>query len=866
MTPDHLLAAASFSPKSLQRPSAWVGHLPFAAWIIQQIAPRIFVELGTHSGNSYLAFCQSVAASGGGTSCYAVDTWQGDDHAGQYSDDIFNTVDAHNQAHYAGFSHLLRMTFDEALDQFPARSIGLLHIDGLHTYEAVRHDFETWLPKLAPGAVVLFHDTHVRESNFGVWKLWSELQALYPNHLEFVHSHGLGVLQLNNGPEEGKLPWLRPGSPDKQSLQHYFTALGSRQLERCEVNELNQAMTDRDVHIAHLNQVIADLNQAVTGRDQHITHLNRQLEERDAKMHSLVTSRSWYFTKPIRFIGRTLRSLLRSPPSHLPAAAAAPTAPDLPVAAADLSPADTAPAQPAIPGRWGIMATSHTLFIAHLIADRLLAHGWRVDIMTQAPASFDLDMYVVVCPQMFTSLPPGQQRIAFQMEQSVTSRWFTDGYLDTLRNSLAVFEYAMTNIDFMVGKALVYPHVYYLPVGALKEYGPSTTAPEKTCDVLFYGDSLSSARRREMLDALKPHFNVCVVNEVFGPDMQQAIQQAKLVINLHYYDNALLEMPRIQECLSLGVPVVSESAQDQDDYPELHGAVHFFEQGSIPAMISAVRAALAQPVSPEVLAASVAHSAQRFCFMLDRFLLAMNYLPASDAARLQLPLAHDAVRFALSLPETIARRHVFEKEKPADCVIFDGIRHQTGWIGCGLSYNLLARHAVKNGLTRVTIMEDDVLLPDDFEAKMAIVDDFLTARTGQWDVFAGIVAALHPEVQILSVESFKGITFVTINKMTSMVFNVYGEKVLQLLASWDPTNLDVVSNTIDRFLENQADLRIVVALPFFVGHRDEVHSTLWGFKNSQYNDMIASSQKSLEDRVLAHPGWIPPGSQPSLFV
>lgn len=157
MIKNSLFTAASFTPKSLQFSNAWVGHLPFAAWMIQEVSPKIFVELGTHSGNSYFSFCQSVVEADLSTKCYAVDTWQGDEHAGHYGDEIFAKVNAHHQEHFAGFSRLLRMTFDDALTYFADESIELLHIDGLHTYEAVRHDFETWLPKLAPGAVVILN-------------------------------------------------------------------------------------------------------------------------------------------------------------------------------------------------------------------------------------------------------------------------------------------------------------------------------------------------------------------------------------------------------------------------------------------------------------------------------------------------------------------------------------------------------------------------------------------------------------------------------------------------------------------------------------------------------------------------------------
>ena len=97
MSLNYILDAASFTPRSLLPPNAWVGHLPFGAWVIQQVSPEIFVELGTHSGNSYFSFCQSVAQNKIPTRCYAVDTWQGDEHAGEYEERVFDGVDAHNQ-------------------------------------------------------------------------------------------------------------------------------------------------------------------------------------------------------------------------------------------------------------------------------------------------------------------------------------------------------------------------------------------------------------------------------------------------------------------------------------------------------------------------------------------------------------------------------------------------------------------------------------------------------------------------------------------------------------------------------------------------------------------------------------------------
>lgn len=234
MIEDSLLNIASFMPSSLESPNSWVGHLPFGGWIIQKIQPEIFVELGTHSGNSFFSFCQAAKEARISTKCYAVDSWQGDEHSGFYNEEVFAKVNAWNQEHYAGFSRLLRMSFDDAVNYFADGSIGLLHIDGFHTYEAVLHDFEIWLPKLAAGAIIMFHDTNVRENNFGVWKLWESLQTRYPNHIEFTHSHGLGVLQLDTTEEDKKLSLFNADLRAKNNLINYFSALGARQSERYE--------------------------------------------------------------------------------------------------------------------------------------------------------------------------------------------------------------------------------------------------------------------------------------------------------------------------------------------------------------------------------------------------------------------------------------------------------------------------------------------------------------------------------------------------------------------------------------------------------------------------------------------------------
>ena len=268
-------------------PSAWVQHAPFAMFLVDLLRPKLFVELGTHSGNSYCAFCQAIKSLNIDAKAYAVDTWEGDIHAGFYGSEILADLRAHHDPLYGNFSRLIQSTFDEAGKHFPDSSIDLLHIDGLHTYEAVKHDFETWLPKLSRQGVVIFHDINVREMDFGVWQLWEELKSKYPS-FELMHGHGLGVLAI--GPNyPSSLDLLLKSSEDTPLVRDFFHQLGLKLGTDIEIQQLRGQLAERDQTVQALSTQVVEKEQVLQTLTAQVAERDAQVVKRTAQMQALTT-------------------------------------------------------------------------------------------------------------------------------------------------------------------------------------------------------------------------------------------------------------------------------------------------------------------------------------------------------------------------------------------------------------------------------------------------------------------------------------------------------------------------------------------------------------------------------------------------
>lgn len=168
-------------------------------------------------------------------------------------------------------------------------------------------------------------------------------------------------------------------------------------------------------------------------------------------------------------------------------------------------------------------------------------------------------------------LPPGTvlpgDAIVYNLEQIVDGAiWVTPRYLDLLRRH-RVWDYSARNCSALASLGVRDP--VHVPLG----YAPSLEriAPAREdIDVLFYG--AYSARRLAVLERLERRgWGVVRSNGIYGEERDALVARARIVLNVHYYEESRLEVPRCLYLIANGRFILSEMSPDAGETGLLPG-------------------------------------------------------------------------------------------------------------------------------------------------------------------------------------------------------------------------------------------------------------------------------------------------------
>jgi cephalosporin hydroxylase len=165
---------------------------------VKNLRPKVVVEIGSKYGGTFMIWNEI-------TDAHTISIDLVDGIHGGISEEAFEKRNARFKELYVtkcdfieGNSHDIHI-YQKLVNTLKGKTIDFLFIDGDHTYEGVKQDYEMYSPLVSKGGYIAFHDINDtdrhRKRNVYVSKLWEELAG---EKIEFnVHSDwaGIGVLK-----------------------------------------------------------------------------------------------------------------------------------------------------------------------------------------------------------------------------------------------------------------------------------------------------------------------------------------------------------------------------------------------------------------------------------------------------------------------------------------------------------------------------------------------------------------------------------------------------------------------------------------------------------------------------------------------
>lgn len=213
-----------------------------------------------------------------------------------------------------------------------------------------------------------------------------------------------------------------------------------------------------------------------------------------------------------------------------------------------------------------IICVRHIVFkeIVKSVAHVLRKKGYTIRFQNHpTPGDPNLHFIILGNGEKLRHVP--KRYIVYNFEQTniPENNAFTPYYLDILRKAESVWDYSLDNCRWLRHKYRLrnVQHVALLHCPVLSDCRIIKDS-EKTVDVIFIGSI--TPRRKIILDQLQNYCNVELANFTYwGQDRASLISNAKIVINIHAFNQGLLETARLSYLLSNNSFVVTENGREK---------------------------------------------------------------------------------------------------------------------------------------------------------------------------------------------------------------------------------------------------------------------------------------------------------------
>jgi hypothetical protein len=215
-------------------------HTSFLYDLVEAVRPVLLVDVGTGAGIAFSVACQSMRDHDVDGLGYAIDSWADDEGKADDDPTCWASLNGYLRAYFRGVAYLMKMAPADALQHFAPGAVGVLRLSPERSGAPLATLIEQWLPRLAPGGVLLCPGVN-DPARADLAEQWQTALAGHPTYV-FAHGGGLGVFV--RAPDAGSAP--RPellqlltsdDAGDREALARFYAHADRHHAYRIDVQE-----------------------------------------------------------------------------------------------------------------------------------------------------------------------------------------------------------------------------------------------------------------------------------------------------------------------------------------------------------------------------------------------------------------------------------------------------------------------------------------------------------------------------------------------------------------------------------------------------------------------------------------------------